>query len=283
VFWKLKGEWAGARGESFDLAGSVIYGLMLIAIMYGFSLLPDIEGILLVAGGGVLLIFFIFWESRVEHPVLEVSLFRRNTVFAFSSLAALINYSATFGVTFLLSLYLQIARGLSPREAGLVLVSQPVVMTIFSPLAGRLSDRVEPVIVASAGMTFTTIGLAMMIFLDETTAMAYVVASLVVIGFGFALFSSPNTNAIMSSVEKRLLGVAAGTVGTMRMVGQMLSMGIAIIVFAVYIGEAKLTAEIYPDLLDSMHTAFIIFTIMCFFGIFASMARGSMKREHGTE
>jgi hypothetical protein len=104
---------------------------------------------------------------------------------------------------------------------------------------------------------------------------------LVVIGFGIALFSSPNTNAIMSSVEKRLLGVAAGTVGTMRMVGQMLSMGIAIIVFAVYIGEAKLTAEIYPDLLDSMHTAFIIFTIMCFFGIFASLSRGSMKREHG--
>lgn len=279
LIWKLTGEWAGARGERFDLSGSIIYGVTLVALMYGFSRLPGAEGLALVAAGAALLLLFLGWESRVQHPVLEVAMFRHNTVFAYSSLAALINYSATFGVTFLLSLYLQIARGHSAEEAGVILIAQPVVMTIFSPLAGRLSDRIEPLYVASTGMAFTTLGLAMMIFLDETTTMAYVVTSLVVIGFGFALFSSPNTNAIMSSVERRLLGVAAGTVGTMRMVGQMLSMGIAMMVFAIYIGEAQLTAERSPEFLKSMRTAFIIFTGLCFLGVFASLARGSMRVE----
>lgn len=274
---KLRGEWAGARGERFDLPGSIIYGATLMALMYGFSRLPGAEGTALVAVGAALLLAFIAWESRVKHPVLDISLFQHNTVFAFSGLAALINYSATFGVTFLLSLYLQLAKGLGPEQAGTVLVAQPAVMTIFSPFAGRLSDRLEPLYVASTGMAFTTLGLAMMIFLGQDTALSYVVASLLVIGFGFALFSSPNTNAIMSSVEKRFLGVAAGTVGTMRMVGQMLSMGLAMLVFALYLGEAEITPEHYPEFLSSMHTAFIIFTALCFLGIFASLARGNVR------
>jgi EmrB/QacA subfamily drug resistance transporter len=279
---KLRSEWAGAKGERFDLPGSIIYGATLMALMYGFSRLPSTEGIALVALGAALLLAFMAWESRVKHPVLDISLFQHNTVFAFSSLAALINYSATFGVTFLLSLYLQLVKGLGPEQAGTVLVAQPAVMTIFSPFTGRLSDRLEPLYVASTGMAFTTLGLAMMIFLGQDTTLAYVVVSLLVIGFGFALFSSPNTNAIMSSVEKRFLGVAAGTVGTMRMVGQMLSMGLAMLVFALYLGEAEITLEHCPEFLSSMHTAFIIFTALCFLGIFTSLARGNVRESQKT-
>ena len=146
-------------------------------------------------------------------PVFDMSLFRRNHVFAFSSLAALINYGASFAVGFLLSLYLQYTKGLQPQQAGIILVSQPVVMAFFSPLAGRLSDKVEPRVVASTGMAFTTVALFMFSFLNQNTSLAFVIISLIVIGFGLALFSSPNTNAIMSSVQKRSYGVAAATVG----------------------------------------------------------------------
>ncbi len=277
TLWKLKGEWAGAKGEKFDFPGSLIYAITLPAVMYGFSLLPSTSGVWLIGLGLLGLITFVRWEIKAKSPVFDMNLFRRNTVFAFSSLAALINYGATFAVTFLLSLYLQYTKGLTPQQAGSILVAQPVVMAIFSPLAGRLSDKIEPRVVASVGMGFTMIALFLFTFLSQNSGIGYVIASLIVIGFGLALFSSPNTNAIMSSVQKRSYGVAAATVGTMRLTGQMLSMGIAMLVFAVYIGHAQITPENYPLFLRSAKTAFIISTALCFGGIFASLARGKMR------
>ncbi|MCK4404247.1 MAG: MFS transporter [candidate division Zixibacteria bacterium] len=277
TLWKLKGEWAGAKGEKFDFAGSVIYALSLPAMMYGFTLLPAMSGAWLIGLGVLGLLAFIKWEIKAESPVLNINLFRNNKVFAFSNLASLINYGATFGVTFLLSLYLQYTKGLSPQQAGTILVCQPVVMALFSPLAGRLSDKIEPRVVASIGMGFTMIALFLFTSLNENTGLGYVITSLIVIGFGLALFSSPNTNAIMGSVEKRSYGVAAATVGTMRLTGQMLSMGIAMLVFAVYIGRAEITPENYPAFLRSAKTAFIIFTVLCFGGIFASLSRGKVR------
>ena len=277
VFWKLKGEWAEAKGHKFDLIGSVIYSLALVAIMYGLSLLPAMSGAGVILIGILGLLTFIWWEMKVESPILHMNLFKNNTVFAFSNLAALINYSATFAVTFLLSLYLQYTKGLSPQNAGLILVSMPAVQALFSPLAGRLSDRIEPRIIASVGMGLTTIGLGLLTFLDQNTAIAFILASLIVLGFGFALFSSPNTNAVMSSVEARSYGVASATVATMRQIGMMLSMGIAMLIFAIYIGRVEITPEYYPVFVKSLKIAFVIFTALCFGGIFASLARGKMR------
>lgn len=277
IFWKLKGEWVGAKGEKFDFTGSIIYSLTLIAIMYGFSLLPAMSGAWLILMGVLGILAFIRWETKVESPVLDMNLFRNNTVFAFSNLAVLISYSATFAVSFLLSLYLQYTKGLSPQNAGLILVSQPLVQAIFSPFAGRLSDRIEPRVVASMGMILTAVGLSLFTFLNEKTTLEFIVGSLILIGFGFALFSSPNTNAVMSSVKKRFYGVASGTRGTMRLTGQMLSMGIAMLIFAIYIGRVQITPEHYTLFLRSAKAAFIIFASLCFGGIFASLARGKVR------
>jgi EmrB/QacA subfamily drug resistance transporter len=277
VVWKLQGEWAAAKGEKFDFAGSAVYGLSLVVIMYGFSLVPALPGAWLILIGFLGILTFVRWEIRVGSPVLNMSLFRNNTVFAFSNLAALINYSATSAVGFLLSLYLQYIKALSPQNAGLVLVSQPVMMAIFSPLAGRLSDRIEPRIVASVGMALTTIGLTPFVFLNEGTPLGFIVASLVLLGFGFALFSSPNTNAVMSSVENRFYGVASATLGTMRLTGQMLSMGIAMLILAIYVGKVQITPEYYALFLTSMKTAIAVFAALCFLGIFASLARGKVR------
>ncbi len=277
IFWKLKGEWAEAKGEKFDFAGSIIYSITLIAIMYGFSLLPAMSGAWLILMGALGIFSFVKWEMKVESPVLNINLFRNNTVFAFSNLAALINYSATFAVSFLLSLYLQYIKGLSPQNAGIILVSQPVVMAIFSPFAGRLSDRIEPRIVASTGMSLTVVALFLFTFLNDKTTLEFIVVSLILLGFGLALFSSPNTNAVMSSVENRFYGVASGTIGTMRLTGQMLSMGIAMLIFAIYIGRVQITPEYYSLFLSSAKTAFTVFAVLCFVGIFASLARGKVR------
>ena len=278
VLWKMKGDWVEARGEKFDLAGSVVLSLALVAMMYGLSLLPAVPGVWLIVTGILGIAAFVWWEMRVESPVLNVGLFRDNAVFAFSNLTALLHYSATFAVIFFLSLYLQYIKGLSPAYAGLVLISQPVVMAIFSPVAGRLSDRVEPRWVASGGMALTAIGLGLLHFLKAETPLEFIIAVLSLIGFGAALFSSPNTNAVMSSVDTRFYGVASATMATLRQVGHMTSMGIAMLLLSLYMGKAQITPEYYQLFLGSMKTAFLIFAALCFAGIFTSLARGKTRR-----
>jgi len=277
VFWKLKGEWTGAKGEKFDLVGSVIYILGLVALIYGFTLLPEMLGVWLIVGGAIGLSAFVRWETRTRSPVLDISLFKNSKAFTLSNVAALINYSATFAVTFLMSLYLQYVKGFNPESAGLILVAMPAMQAIFSPLAGRLSDRIEPRLIASAGMALTTIGLVIFIFVNAQTPLNLIIGNLILMGFGFALFSSPNTNAVMSSAPNTAYGVASATLATMRQVGMVLSMGIAMLMFTLYIGRVQITPEYYPLFQQSMKTAFIIFAILCFGGIFASLARGKVR------
>lgn len=282
IFRRLKGEWADARGETFDLIGSFIYAIAIIGIIYGMTLLPAIKSLWIILIGVIGFFVFVRWELKRSFPVFPVKLFTTNRVFAFSSLAALINYSATFALAFLLSLYLQHIKALSPQMAGLVLVAQPLVQAILSPFAGRLSDKIEPRIVATSGMLVTTIGLSFLIFLKQGTSMGYIIGCLIFLGIGFALFSSPNINAIMSSVEKRFFGIASGAVGTMRNLGMMVSMGVATVLFNIFIGRVQITPEQYPLLIKSIKVAFIIFTLFCLGGIFASMVRGKVRADQSS-
>jgi EmrB/QacA subfamily drug resistance transporter len=274
ILWKLRGqEWAACKGEKFDLPGSVLYSISLVLVIYGFSSLPDIWGIVAITVGILLFLGFSWWELNIDSPVLDMKLFFKNRAFAFSNLAALINYSATFAVTFLLSLYLQYVKGLSAQNAGLILVAQPIMMAIITPFAGRLSDRYEPRILASIGMALVTLGLLIFAFISAQTTFEYIIIGLLVLGLGFGFFSSPNTNAIMGSVERRFFGVASATVSTMRLVGQVLSMGIAMLIFAMLIGRVQILPAQYPALIQSIQITFIIFAVLCFGGIFASLAR----------
>jgi EmrB/QacA subfamily drug resistance transporter len=277
TLWKLKGEWAGARGERFDVAGSFIYALAIIVLMWGVSVLPALWGGLLVLAGFGGLSAFAWWELRAPYPVFEVRLFTLNRVFAFSCLAALIHYGATFGVTFLMSLFLQYIKDLSPQQAGLVLIAQPVMMALFSPFAGKLSDRVEPRVLASTGMGVTALALVLLTRIGAATGLGIIVACLMILGFGFALFSSPNMNAIMSSVEKRYYGVASGSVATMRLLGQMLSLGIVTLMFALMIGRVQITPEQHPAFLLSVRYALFIFFGLCLCGIYFSFSRGQLR------
>jgi len=274
TLWKLKGEWAESRGEKFDLRGSLLYSIVLVMVMYGFSILPSRAGAVLVIAGVLGFAGFLIFELRVESPVLNVRLFR-NATFALANLAALINYSATFAVVFLLSLYLQYIKGLDPQSAGMVIVAQPIVMAVFAPLAGRMSDRVEPRKLAALGMALSTLGLFIFAALTLETGIHTITAGLIVLGLGFGFFSPPNTSAIMGSVERKFYGVASAMVSTMRLLGQMLSMGLTLMVFAVFIGNVRITPDQYPALLASIRIIFMVCGVLCFSGIFVSLVRGN--------
>ena len=274
----VKGEWRCAETEKFDFVGTVLYGAMLSTLIYGLSLIPDMAGLYLLLIAVVMAAVFLNWELKNRNPILKIGVFRGNTVFLFSNLAALINYSATFAVAFLLSLYLQYMKGYGPQTAGLILVAQPIVQAIFSPLAGRLSDKVEPRIVASTGMGLCVAGLTLFAFLTPETPLALIVSSLMFLGLGFALFSSPNTNAIMSSVDRCDYGVASGMVSTMRLIGQMMSLGIAMLTFSVIMGHVEIAPGQLGGLMTSIKVAFGIFAGLCVIGVVFSLARGNLQR-----
>lgn len=274
---RLHGEWAEARGERFDLVGSLLYGSSVFCLVYGAIRMVSLFATLLLIVGIALMIIFFLHQSRAESPVFEVGLFRDNRTFLFSSLAALINYAATFAVTFQLSLYLQYVKGMAPHMAGTVLMAQPVVMALFSPWAGKLSDSREPRLLASVGMAVTAAGLVVLTTLSAVTSLWLIVLVLVVLGFGFALFSSPNMSAIMGAVERRYFGLASGTVATMRLLGQMVSMAVATVFLVIFVGKKEIGPDNLHLFLQSMHSCLLLFVLFCVAGIYFSFFRGKKE------
>ncbi len=279
----IRSQWHAPAGERFDTVGAVLYTASLAALLGGVSTLGRHAWAPWAAWlGAAGLALFVAVELRVARPLLELRLFR-SLVFAFSNVAALVHYSATFAVTFLLSLYLQAVHGLDPQRAGLVLLAQPVMMAALSPLAGRLSDRVEPRVVASVGMLLSLAGLVPLTFLDRATPLAVVVASLLVLGVGFGLFSSPNSNAVMSAVSRSQLGVGAATLSTMRVVGQAASMALVALILGRAMGQRALEADSTEPLLVGLRWSFLLFAALCAAGVPLSLARGKMAHGAGEE
>lgn len=273
---RIKGEWTEASGEKFDIIGSMILGLALVTLMYGLSILPEIWGIYLISSGLILLVVFYIIENRIESPVLDVEIFR-NWSFTLYNMAAFISFCSAAPIVFILSLYLQYIKGLDPQWAGLVLAVQPVIMTIFSPLAGKLSDITEPRKVAAFGMILNTIGCTLFAFLGEETSIIMIIIGLSLLGLGFALFSSPNANSIMSTVESRLYGVASSTLSTMRVLGQMSGMGVVLLVLVLLMGGSIITQQDYPEFITSARISFVIFAILSFLGALASIVGGNKR------
>ncbi len=273
----VRSEWKHDQDGPFDRAGAFLSMASLTALMIGFSKLPSAAGVALVLCGLAGIAGFVLLETRTPHPLLDMNLFRRNRIFAFSNLAALMHYAATAAVSFLLSLYLQTVKGMNPAGAGLVLAAQPLVMAVLSPVTGLLSDRIAPRTLASLGMAVSTLGLIGLSTAGRDTPVGFIVSCLLVLGLGFAFFSSPNTNAVMGSVEPRRMGVASAILGTMRLTGQMGSMGFAVLLIALFVGSRSLSPESVPDFLSAQRTAFVVCAGLCFAGIFASLARGKQR------
>jgi EmrB/QacA subfamily drug resistance transporter len=278
VFFKLKQDTAKAPGK-IDYLGSAFYSLALITLVYGSSNLTKVIGWPLLFSGIILFILFIMRSLKTDDPVFNISLFTENRLSAFSNLAALINYSATYSLVFLMSLYLQKIKGFSPQLSGTILIAQPLMMTILSPIAGKLSDRIEPRILATSGMLISAVGLLLFIFLNEQTSLYFIVAVLVLMGLGFGLFSSPNMNTIMSSVDKKQLGIASGSAATMRVIGQMASMMIATLIFSLFFNGKQISNVRNTTFISSVHLAFVISGLICLAGIYFSNSRGNLRVE----
>lgn len=278
--WKLKGEWIGIATK-FDIWGIILCIAAQVLLLFGLTALTN--GLLYqvsFAVGILLLIVFFLYEKNHSNPLIPIESIIKNRPFVFSNLATLINYSATFALSFMLSLYLQTALKIDTATSGLILLVQPIIMAVLSPVTGTLSDKIKPAVLASLGMGISALGLFFFIFLSTQTPIVMIILNLAFIGFGFALFSSPNTNAIMSSVDRTLYGVASSIMGNMRLLGQSISIAIISLITSILMRNLSIGSAGYVDqLMLSLRTAFIIFVVLCVLGVLASLARGEVNRE----
>ncbi len=262
------------NGHSLDISGNILYVLMLTLIMFGLSTVAELfYAKYLMIAGALLFILFVRHELRAESPIVEVRLFASNISYSFSNLAALLSYGATFALSYLLSIYLQVIKGFDSQISGMILITQPLLQAILSPYCGRLSDRVSPFKLASFGMGLCALGLFSFIFISKDYPFALVIANLLVMGAGFAFFSSPNTNAVMACVEKKDYGVASSILSTMRSIGNSASMAVVTFIVAATLGNVTLADAEPGQLIAAMHTGFIVFTCLCAVGIFISLKR----------
>jgi MFS family permease len=276
IFILIKGEWYGEKDQKLDYIGIVIYGLILLSLMYGFSLLPELRSLWFIVAGIVLLPVFVFWERRTKTPVLDFKMFR-NKYFNFSNVAAIFFYISIAAIGYLISIFLQNILGFSPQRAGAILIAQYIFQALFSPVAGYISDRVEPRIIASIGSGLTIVGLLIFSFINEGTHLASIIIGLIFMGTGVAIFSSPNTKAIMSAVDKESYGSGSAIRATMRLIGQNMGFAIVLILFAIFIGRVEITPAVYPQLIRSTNLTFQIAAGAAFIGLILSIFRGNIS------
>lgn len=258
-----------------DVKGSAVYGLAIMFSMYGMINLPQLWAVFLLAIGLAFLALFIFMEKRMKFPVLELNIFRYG-MFSRSCVAALLNYGSSYSVSFFLALYLTSIGALSAFEAGLIMLLQPLVQVFLTAKAGSMSDRIDSRILPTMGMGLTSVAILMLIFVGIVPDFYFIAAILMLLGLGYALFSAPNTNVIMSSVPGEFRGEASGVLALMRQTGTLVSMGIAMCCISVIMGSTdNLGPDTYDEFVTVMRVAFSICLALCVVGTFISWFRGS--------
>jgi len=266
------GKKVNALEMKLDIPGTLTYAIMITVLIYGLSNKPIIIPISLVLG-----VIFVKVESRAENPIIDIRLFKRDLVYSLSNLTALINYMSTFSLGYLTSIYLQVAMGLSSTVAGLVLMTQPLVQAIFSPMCGKLSDKHKASNIAAFGQAICALSLFLYIFVGMKSPIWFIVAILAIAGLGIAFFSSPNTNVIMSRVDPADFGVANSLLSTMRTAGQSIGMAILTIVINITVGDISLYEIPTGELTLTMHWAFGVFAALAALGVACSLVRGKCK------
>jgi EmrB/QacA subfamily drug resistance transporter len=293
AYLALKEQRARRSHERFDILGAITFSVGLLAILAALTLgiqagwtSPPILALFVLFA--LMLAVFIYWENRTENPVLDFSLFKQR-VYNFSVLAAMMQALALFAVQFLIVFYLQAVRGYDPLQAALLLIPLPVLTSITAPFSGRLADRIGARIPATIGLLLQAIALVLFTQLTTTTPLPQIGATLALMGLGGGLFFSPNTSAAMNAAPPNRLGIASGTLVTLRQVGMVTSFALALAVAAaslptdvmmqLFVGtNVQLGSQVMQQFVVGMRPAFVLSLGLLLVAAGFSLVRGREDR-----
>ena len=267
---KITPEWKTNENDEIDKIGSVLYMIGICLLIYGFSALITQIGQICLIIGTIILAIYASYELKQEPPVFDVNLFRTRTFTAYN-IAGMFGYFAVMVFSTLINYYFQYVKGFDPQMTGIILLVSPIVMSITAPYAGRLSDKMHPQKIATVGMVITTFAMVILSFLNSNTSLYIIILAMVLQAFGMGLFSSPNLNAIMSSVdEKDAAYASAGQLAT-RAIGQSMSLGLLTLIFSWIMGNLDLSSQYADLILQASQIIFIICAIACVLAIVSSL------------
>ena len=255
---KMKGEWRSNDAQKLDVVGAVLLAIWLIALFIGVSTLPDWKAFVALFITAAFLYLFLRHTRRSPNPIIKLKVMWENRIFSHAMLASLSMYGGQYGLIFIIGLYLQYNKGLSPTEAGKMIMLQAVIMAILAPMSGRLSDNYKPWLLAAAGCCSASIGIALLLFVKVNDSLWLMGAALLFLGVGFGLFSTPNYSAALGAVSKERLGMASALLTMARLMGQMLGTAIVTLLMSLFIGASKIT----PDQYDSLLVVFLSTTLV---------------------
>ena len=267
-----------SKHESFDLAGAVTFLGGLSALLLALSHGQDwgwTSGLVLalLASAVILLGLFVQIERRVAHPMLDLSMFGTR-IFSAGAASALMNYLSTSAVLFLVPFFLIQYRGLDPSQAGILLSTQAVMMVIFAPLSGTLSDRIGSRVLSSGGMIIVTLAVLSMATVDSATDSPGIAARLMLAGLGTALFVSPNSSAVMGSAPRQRQGVASAVLGGARNVGMVMGVASGGAILSALLAAHGASIGQNPGFLPAFRETFLLLSIVGVIGTVTSLARG---------
>jgi EmrB/QacA subfamily drug resistance transporter len=273
--------------QKFDYKGAiflVIFLVLLLLVLDNFQRLgfKSVGMQWLLAGLLFFATLFLTHEAKVDHPLINLNLFRHR-LFALANLSALLNFICLLSVTFLMPFYLERVLEAPTSRVGMILIAIPLCSSVIAPLSGSLSDKIGSRFLSSFGLFLVGVSLFSFVGLKADSSYADVVFRLIVLGVGTGMFASPNTSSIMGSVSGENLGVAAGVLATMRNLGMAIGVALTSSIFTsrnVYHMQ-KLSQETLGSLdlekvsfVSSFHDVYWVIGFICVLGIFLSGMRG---------
>ena len=218
------------------------------------------------------LAIFIYIETKVKSPMLDLSLFR-NLTFSINLICACISFIAINTVSIIEPFYLQNALGFSAFYAAIIMMSSPIVMLVVAPLSGHISDKIGHAVLNVLGILIIGVALILLSTLNLESSVLKIVVFLSILGFANGLFKSPNTSAIMSSVPKNKLGIAGGTNALIRNIG--LTIGASVSTTILYADMSRIIGHKVlgfipgkPNIfVSAMKDVYLIVSVLCFIAL----------------
>ena len=230
------------RREPFDVIGTLTFALGISLILLSLTAAQKgafLDSVVIAEflAGLLVLGFFIRFESRSAYPLLDLRLFRI-AAFTLGNLARFASFVSISTNALLMPFFLQLALGLDPLRAGLLVAPTPLALALLSPLAGWLSERMMPERLCGLGMAITAIGFLFLSTLTVSSTNLAVILGLSLLGVGMGFFQTPNNNLLMTAIPRERLGVGSAFLSIVRSLGYSIGATLGTTIVSIYLLES---------------------------------------------
>ena len=217
--------------QKFDFLGATLLLVTLLSLLIGLTLgqtrgFGNLPVLSLIALSLIGLIAFIITEQKVTSPMIDLSLFT-NKLFSINLLSGTLVFLGLSSISILMPFYLENILHFNTRTVGLLMASNFILLGIFAPIAGNLSDRFRPRAITVVGLTILTLSFSFMSTISATTNTFNYLLRVMPIGIGLGIFQSPNNSAILGSVPKDKLGVTSSMLSLSRVLGNTIGISLS--------------------------------------------------------